>query len=273
MWRTHALTIERIAIPDGTCLQGHGHDTPHLCFLETGSFWERHAGRNQEVVHGMLRSSPAGDTHDIVFRSPSRCFLILFHGDLATSTSHALNERRFIVSTHVDKLVRGLLHGMLAERIVSPLSMEAAVLELVAATLPGRGRRRGEPPAWLRRIRAQIQDEPSEVLSAASLAAESGYHPVYVARTFRQFYGIGLGEYGRLVRAEYALRLLGAQDEPLSQVALRAGYADQSHLTRSMRRFTGLTPAKIRKLGGQIIKVASVQECCQRSRLTRGRAL
>ncbi len=260
VWRTHAVTIERIDLQAGTRLRRHGHASPHLCFLETGGFRERHAGRDKAMVSGMLRSSPSGDEHDIAIQAPSCCLLLLLHGDPLTRTPGTTTERQFIVSTRIERLARRLSHGLMAGLMVSPLQVEAAVLELVAATLASNRRRESEPPAWLRRIREQIQDEPSHIPSTTALAAESGYHPVYVARAFRQFYGIGLGEYSRLVRAEYALELLAKQDEALSQVAFRAGYADQSHLTRSLRHLTGFTPGEIRKWKGQVIQVASVQD-------------
>lgn len=260
VWRTRALTIERTYIPAGTRLRFHGHDSPHLCFLEAGGFEERHAGRDEAMVPGMLRGSPSGDEHDIVFRPLSCCFLILLHGDQVAPLSGALAERQFVASPHIERLARGVSHGLTAGLIVSPLRLEAAVLELVAATLAS-GRRRGnEPPMWLTRIREQIHDEPSETPSTAALAAACGYHPVYVARAFRQFYGIGLSEYGRLVRAEFACELLATQDEPLSQIALRAGYADQSHLTRSLRHLTGFTPAEVRRRRRPGFQVASLQD-------------
>ena len=33
---------------------------------------------------------------------------------------------------------------------------------------------------------------------------------------------------------------------PISTVALRAGFADQAHLTRALRRAAGITPAALR---------------------------
>ena len=43
-------------------------------------------------------------------------------------------------------------------------------------------------------------------------------------------------------RVQYAAQLLTSRDVALSGVAFQAGYADQSHLTRTFRAVTGLTP-------------------------------
>jgi len=44
-----------------------------------------------------------------------------------------------------------------------------------------------------------------------------------------------------------ACQELTAGDAPLAEVALRAGFADQSHFTREFRRHVGVTPAAFRR--------------------------
>jgi Helix-turn-helix domain len=56
--------------------------------------------------------------------------------------------------------------------------------------------------------------------------------------------GLSRGAMGRIRRAERAVDLL-FRGVPASEVAHRTGYADQPHLTRSLRRFVGQTPSQI----------------------------
>jgi hypothetical protein len=56
--------------------------------------------------------------------------------------------------------------------------------------------------------------------------------------------GLSRGAVGRIRRAERAVDLL-SRGVPASEAARRAGYADQPHLTRSLRRLVGQTPAQI----------------------------
>lgn len=49
-------------------------------------------------------------------------------------------------------------------------------------------------------------------------------------------------------------------DLPLARVALVTGYSDQSHLSRSLRRLLGCTPAQVRRRRGRIVQVASIQD-------------
>ncbi|MBV9102187.1 MAG: helix-turn-helix domain-containing protein, partial [Candidatus Eremiobacteraeota bacterium] len=48
-------------------------------------------------------------------------------------------------------------------------------------------------------------------------------------------------------RVDVALDLLVTNDAPLTEVALRAGFANQSHMALHMRRLTGKTPSALRK--------------------------
>jgi AraC-like DNA-binding protein len=56
--------------------------------------------------------------------------------------------------------------------------------------------------------------------------------------------GLTRGAIERIRRAERAVELL-SRGAPPSDVARRSGYADQSHLTRSLRRLVGQTPSQI----------------------------
>ena len=65
-----------------------------------------------------------------------------------------------------------------------------------------------------------------------------------VQRRFINATGITHGTVLQIQRARQAAALL-EQGVSILDTVERAGYADQPHLTRSMRRFFGLTPAQI----------------------------
>jgi AraC-like DNA-binding protein len=56
--------------------------------------------------------------------------------------------------------------------------------------------------------------------------------------------GLSRGAIGRIRRAEWAVELLSC-GVTAPDVARQTGYADQPHLTRSLRRFVGQTPSQI----------------------------
>jgi AraC family transcriptional regulator len=47
-------------------------------------------------------------------------------------------------------------------------------------------------------------------------------------------------------RIQFACGRLTATDAPLADVALAAGFCDQSHFTKAFRRVTGMTPSAYR---------------------------
>jgi AraC family transcriptional regulator len=78
------------------------------------------------------------------------------------------------------------------------------------------------------------------------LASAVGVHPVHLARSFREAHGASVGEYLRRLRVEFAQREVLRTDAPLSEIALSAGFCDQSHFGRTFKRHTGVTPAQAR---------------------------
>lgn len=126
------------------------------------------------------------------------------------------------------------------------LSIESLALEILAASARkgcGEGTAR---PRWLRDARDLLGGRFREPLALRSVAKEAGVHPVHFASAFRRFYGCSVGEYLRRLRVEFAQRQLASPELSLAEVALAAGFADQSHLTRTFKRLTGLTPGQYR---------------------------
>src|SRR5262245_39314346 len=131
--------------------------------------------------------------------------------------------------------------------MLSPLLADGFVLELVSGLLPVVGRRRRGQPRWLQIVLELLEDEPPRRLSLSAVAREVGLHPVYVSRAFRELTGQTLSERLTQLRIRYAVRQLAASDAPLTEIALAAGFADQSHFTRVFKRETGTTPAAFRR--------------------------
>jgi hypothetical protein len=72
-----------------------------------------------------------------------------------------------------------------------------------------------------------------------------GYSTRSIERRVARATGLSRGAIARIRRAERAVELLD-RGVPAPDAARRAGYADQPHLTRSLRRYVGQTPARIR---------------------------
>ncbi len=129
---------------------------------------------------------------------------------------------------------------------VSRLAIESIALGVLAEASRRAARSAERPaPAWLRRARALVERHFAEPLPLATVAAQVGVHPVHLARTFRRSYQTTFAGYVRQLRIEFARREL-AGSAALSDIAVAAGFCDQSHFSRSFKQYTGLTPAEYR---------------------------
>ncbi len=104
-------------------------------------------------------------------------------------------------------------------------------------------------------MRDYLQAHHADEVTLADLSALVGLGPLRALRSFRATTGLPPHAYLTGLRIAEAKRLI-AEGEPLAGAALAAGFADQSHLTRQFKRFTGLTPGQYRA-GCKIVQDAS----------------
>jgi AraC family transcriptional regulator len=129
---------------------------------------------------------------------------------------------------------------------VSSLTIEGLGLEIMAELARHSAGAKRKPPHWLLQARDLLHSQFSENLTLDVIAKSVGVHPVHLASTFRQHFACTVGEYVRRLRIESACRQISGSDAPLVEIALAAGFSDQSHLTKTFRRLTGLSPAQFR---------------------------
>jgi AraC family transcriptional regulator len=79
------------------------------------------------------------------------------------------------------------------------------------------------------------------------MAAVARLSPSHFARQFKATTGLAPHQYVIARRLERAQHLLKSDDEVgLAEVAARAGFADQSHLSFHFKRIVGVTPKQFR---------------------------
>jgi AraC family transcriptional regulator len=107
--------------------------------------------------------------------------------------------------------------------------------------------RRGLSRRQLRRVTDHIQEHLSSDLSLAELASVAAVSPSHLKALFKESTGLPVHQYIIRRRVDFAVELLssGSRGRKLSDVALQAGFADQSHMARCMRRVIGMTPSSV----------------------------
>ena len=116
--------------------------------------------------------------------------------------------------------------------------LDDVLARAVAGTLRTRNRalevRREVAEAWRRLGQVQVSD----------LAHDLGFSRRHLSARFREEFGLTPKTLARVLRFEHAVRLVSAGGAPAwAEVSAAAGYADQAHLVRDWRSFTGRTPA------------------------------
>jgi len=79
----------------------------------------------------------------------------------------------------------------------------------------------------------------------SELIAEFGWSERTLRRHCREAFGYGPKTLERILRFQRFLRLLPMARAPLAILASEAGYADQAHLAREVRRLSGQTPSAL----------------------------
>jgi transcriptional regulator GlxA family with amidase domain len=86
----------------------------------------------------------------------------------------------------------------------------------------------------------------SENIDLTMLATVAGLSTYHFAREFKRSTGIAPHYYLVNKRIERAQDMLARTDSSLAEIAIAAGFADQSHLARHFRRIVGSTPREFR---------------------------
>jgi AraC family transcriptional regulator len=99
----------------------------------------------------------------------------------------------------------------------------------------------------LKRVMEYVDQHLGEDLSLMELAEIVNVSPSHFNVLFKQAVGLSVHQYVIRRRVERAIHLLLNDRLVLSEVALRAGFANQSHMASCMQRVAGVTPGSLRR--------------------------
>jgi AraC family transcriptional regulator len=235
----------------GSRLPPHAHESPYFCFVLQGSYIEKYG--KQEVVckPSALTFRGSGEVHEaLVLDANVRVFVLEISPrwiERLREESLALSSTAEFSSGALPRLSVRLNREFHKTDRAAHLAIEGLALELLAEAVrrPSIGMR--ATPPWLIQARELIAEHFAETLTLTYVAAQVGVHPIHLATTFRQKYGLTIGEFIRKLRVEHACAELTKKDLPLSAIALLAGFADQSHFSKVFKSHVGMTPAKYRR--------------------------
>jgi AraC family transcriptional regulator len=243
------FAVQRLDFPAGHRIPWYEPDDGYLVVVLQGALCKRFSTAAWTLSRDSFATLPAGSAHGTEFGvEPTRVLTIRScTEDSRPLFARFLRSRRHMRATAASALGRRLAIELQAPDASWGLAAEGLVLHLLAMGEREDAPRRRPEADWLSTVVEQLHEESPRSPSLRELAAAAGVHPGHLARAFRAAYGVTVCEYSRTLRLEWAAQRL-ADDAPLAQVALDAGFADQSHFTRSFRAYAGMTPGRYREL-------------------------
>ncbi|HEY5805140.1 MAG TPA: AraC family transcriptional regulator [Lysobacter sp.] len=139
--------------------------------------------------------------------------------------------------------------GQSSGRLYTDSLSTALLAHLVARHRSAQEVDRGLPRQQLLRVTDHIEAHLEHDLSLARLADIAGISASHLKTQFKRATGLPVHAYVVRRRVERARHLLSRRDLPVSQIALEAGFAHQSHMVRSLRRVLGAEAAPLLRRG------------------------
>jgi AraC family transcriptional regulator len=97
-----------------------------------------------------------------------------------------------------------------------------------------------------KRVLDYVEANLSGPITIEAMAAEAGLSPAHFSRLFKQVLGDSPYQFVMDYRVEQAKKMLADREQPLIEVALACGFADQPHFGRVFKKLTGRTPKAFR---------------------------
>jgi AraC family transcriptional regulator len=239
------LTETRYA-PDST-LPPHVHAQPMFVFVADGSFDERFDRHERTCGPRRLLYRPAGERHAQRFLSRGAVCMTVELPSLPADGGLADADGRLALEGAPALAGMRLYDELAAPTPDTPLVAEELIAHLVADAPRRRLVHERRPPAWLRTARDMLEASVARPVTLHAVAQAVGVHRVHLSRTFRRYYGCGVGEYVRRLRVHAACARLRDATALGSAIACEAGFSDESHMGRAFRQVMRCTPRDYRR--------------------------
>lgn len=258
----------------------HYHDYFQISLVTAGGLLHRQGSDSVSLQPGDAFIVPPGFVHRVEFIAPDTSTFVLAFQDSLILTDHPNSP----ASRFLRDLQRSHDSGNISLRLTPDASLRVSLKELLECL--SREQRSPYPPElsaapslisaivyllaqcyyqntslprqpWssqnrdqlLRRCVVYLDTHFTQELSADDIAKQFGLSRSSLSSAFQQHTGLPLHKYIAQKRIDKAQMLIRTHpDLPLSEVAARVGYEDNSTFYRNFHRITGMSPAKYRDL-------------------------
>lgn len=226
--------------------------------VESGVFDYRGATGAALAAPGAILFGNAGEAFICRHRGRdgARRSVVAIGGALMREAAEALglDDDEFRLSILPPDQKSAALYGAVRRLAGSEEALEGGALELAAMALslgrrPAASAGVSAPGARIDDVISFIETGGGECSSLAALAALAGLSRFHFIRVFRAATGVSPHQFLIATRLRRAAERLRACAEPVTRIALDAGFNDLSHFNRTFRRAYGMSPRQWRARG------------------------
>ena len=248
-------TIIEAWFPPGEVLPAHTHDRPIFGIMLGGAFQSAIARRRLDCPIATAWVEPQAERHaNYIGREGARVLVVQpdpARADLFGPFGRFVEEVRHLRHAGIAADAWRVSAELTIADDLSTLAIDGLVQTMLATAARAERWSRSHAPAprWLLQAQESLHAHFRDRVSMTELATAVGVSPWHLARGFRSHLRTSPGDYVRRLRVEWAAERLLRTDAPVAEIAVAAGFSDQSHLTREFRRQLGVTPLAYRRAG------------------------
>jgi len=243
------LTVSTVRLNAGLQFASHAHDHDQLCVVLEGQYQESSEGNSVALRAGSVLWRRAGELHANAIGTDD-VEVILADIEPERSGRFCLDsagQAAYFVPGTFEDLHRGLRSEVHRSDRTSSVAIEGLVYLLAARTARHCTLTKPRMPDWLSNAARLIHSDYSHSIRLSQVAAAAGVHPVTLAVAFRRQFGKSVGRYVTDLRITHAKQELENTQRPIAEIALEAGFYDESHMGRVFRARFGISPGAIRR--------------------------
>jgi AraC family transcriptional regulator len=243
--------LTEAACASGMVVPTHAHERDLIVLVLSGRYVEACGGLEPRARRPMsLVYLPAGLLHSERHEAAGRRLIAEIPPHIVARIVEMGLDRGHqydLTGTPAVGIARSLYGEFCNPDAASSMAIEARILEIFVLIRRHDGPRTVHVPRYVRQAHAILRSRFAERLNIGALAREIGVDACHLMKAFRRWTGHSIADRIRMHRLDYACREIVQADVSLFDVAIAAGFYDQSHFCRAFRRHTGMTPGEYRR--------------------------
>jgi AraC family transcriptional regulator len=229
----------------------HSHDRAFVGVTLSGVYTQTHQGREQEFRPGSISFTPSAEPHESRYSETGARVL---HVEVPSQALRHFTSAGFFSQTYT--VLRGGAAHVAAQQLyrefhapdaLSPLILDGLAMRFLAQIFRQQRPTPKRPRTWLQDVETFLCRNFRDPLSLDEIARAVQVHPVHLAREYKRLHRCTVGERIRELRLEEACKELVSSSASLVDIALAAGYSDQSHFSVAFKRHMGTSPSEYRR--------------------------